>query len=245
MALRPKNSIIQNRKRARTTSSIKYAKHPHQPHHKKHKFQHDHVAPSGKLCNGTSVKAGQDFSKKSKSVKGSGVESVAGDTTSSQSGQAYGGALESAAIKSEDHISRHGLASSSASALDPFLAKPLRFVPATRLTREDELSVVGNMKLLHSYVSDHQLRREKVDSLLHPRQRDMLNGFVKTSKLSSEWLAVHRGKPSGLHNVHNFCYRRSVLQTFLHLPVFSSWLRNHIPSHHCKCSTMQCFTIQG
>lgn len=166
MALRAKNSIIQNRKRARTPSSIKYIKQHHQSYHKKPKSQHDHLPVSGKLSNGTSLEADQAPENKPEPVKGLSVEPVVRSSASGHSEQAEGGALESTAIKSENYVGRHSFASSAASALDLFLAKPLRFLPATRLTCDDELSVVGNMKVLHSLVSDHQLRREKVSQPL-------------------------------------------------------------------------------
>jgi len=88
--------------------------------------------------------------------------SVADGTAPDHSDQVDGGALESPAIKPDDHASSHSFTRCPASALGFLLAKPLNFVPATRLTRDDELSIIGTMKILNCHVSDHQLRRSRV-----------------------------------------------------------------------------------
>lgn len=101
--------------------------------------------------------------------------------------------------------------------LEKLLAHPIQFKTASELTLQDERrsKVIKNRS--RKILSDeHHVRRQRTDliSKVWPPVVNKSPGSTAPSK----------ARPLGLDNPHNFCYRRSVLQAFLHLPILYNWL---------------------
>jgi len=102
--------------------------------------------------------------------------------------------------------------------LEKLLANPIHFKMASEVTLKDEqrskLIKARPRKILSD---EHRVRRERtslISKVWPPIQNKALTGSSAPSK----------SRPLGLDNPHNFCYRRSVLQAFLHLPILYNWL---------------------
>lgn len=122
-------------------------------------------------------------------------------------------------------------AASARERLFKILEQPIHWKPATEKTLATEMPV--------------RTRRQAID--VHPRQKakdKIVRDLVYSGRVSKTWPPFARVRPfRGLRNPHNYCYRRSVMQAFLHLPAFISWIEGH-PStgdnRSIECPTIPC-----
>lgn len=106
-------------------------------------------------------------------------------------------------------------------ALAQLLGQPISWSLATSLTMKSERTL--------------RPRRVNGGSVEQRTRKGHLSGITKT------WPGKHSGlKSKGMYNPRNLCYRRSVMQAFLHLPQFMQWIK-----HHWKDSAYPCRNANG
>ncbi|KAL1601432.1 hypothetical protein SLS60_006345 [Paraconiothyrium brasiliense] len=72
---------------------------------------------------------------------------------------------------------------------------------------------------------------------------------TKSPALCKDWLPLSldgsrrpraNHHPRGIENPHNHCYINSVLQTFMHMPIFLNWIRTHTQDATCGENCVKC-----
>lgn len=161
MALIGRFPSVESRKRAHSVSG-KHSRQVHQTHHKRQrlKLSPEHNSRSlnhtqlAKTVATSTIKKGELESADPAVVTAKKLSrklAVNGDQHDEEQPIAHSVQLQ------------NGESSSiAATKLAKLLQKPVRFRPATSLTYDSEMSVLGKMRLLQNHVSEHQIRRAKV-----------------------------------------------------------------------------------
>jgi ubiquitin C-terminal hydrolase len=140
-------------------------------------------------------------------------------------------AEEAPAMKIEsDHVNDTGYFAANKLGLQKLLADPIHFHPATKATSLDEqhTKLIKQSRSRKVLSDEHRLRRLRTDVIAKTWPK-----MGKPGSLSSD--SDNKSiKPLGLSNPHNFCYRRSVLQAFLHIPILHNWLHTIRQTHAQK-----------
>jgi len=118
--------------------------------------------------------------------------------------------------------------SAARSKLAILLSRPVQFVSATHLT------ATADMKLRSRNTVDTAAApspKVSVDDALQLADSGLLLQARRIAKISKNWPNRAAGKKSqGLYNSGNYCYRRTVMQSLLHIPIFLNWLDGHPPA---------------
>ncbi|KAI9836217.1 MAG: hypothetical protein M1819_001554 [Sarea resinae] len=114
-----------------------------------------------------------------------------------------------------------------AQALEALLLNPIRFVPASHLTKEDEAKMVQlrPRKIVRKNENARQARRKQ-----------------KSQHISRSWGPLRENglRSQGMWNPRVLCYRRSTLQTLMHLPIFLNWLAEDHRQHQGLVEAQKC-----
>ena len=122
----------------------------------------------------------------------------------------------------------------SIQALEAILRNPVRFVPATILTHNDQ---GGNMlsALYPPIESTPHGDTYQQNGCLQIKQKCIrlppTNTPLATQTISAQWLRQASGMSSskGFFNRHVMCYRNSMIQALLHAPKLVNWLEEFHP----------------
>ncbi|KAI9815726.1 MAG: hypothetical protein M1827_002122 [Pycnora praestabilis] len=106
-------------------------------------------------------------------------------------------------------------------ALEALLSNPIKFIPATTLTKEDEekMAVLRNRRIVRKNETPAQAHRN-----------------ATTQHVSSQWGRQREAglRPQGMRNPGVLCYRNSSLQALMHIPKFVNWLeQDHNDLRQC------------
>lgn len=118
------------------------------------------------------------------------------------------------------------------SSLRIFSSQPLPATGQRNLQSPEQFALAHllGLPISWSLATDLTMKSERT---LRPRSVKSGSAEQRTRKghlsgICKSWPIKHSGlKSKGMHNPRNMCYRRSVMQAFLHLPQFMHWIKRH------------------
>lgn len=161
MALVGRFPSVESRKRAHSVSG-KHSRQVHQTHHKRQRLKLSPEHSSRNLSHTTLAKTVTASTIKKGELESADPVVVTAKKLTRKLAVNVHQHDEEQPIVHPDQLQNRESSSVAATKLAKLLQKPVRFKPATSLTYDSEMSVLGKMRILQNHVSEHQIRRAKV-----------------------------------------------------------------------------------